>query len=69
MVLLLTQVQRAPAFGLMQRPVSQMLSCKMLMSTKMAMEIGSVLCVSPTDRTGSSPPQDSRGHPGWDFHG
>ena len=68
-VLLLTQVRLAREFGLLQSPVSQMLSCKMLMSTKMVTEIGSVLCVSPTDATGG-PPQDNRGsHPHQDFHG
>jgi len=44
----MTQEQLAGALGISQSAVSQMLSCKMLISTEMVMKIAVVLGESPT---------------------
>ena len=44
----MTQEQLAGALGISQSAVSQMLSCKMLISTEMVMKIAVVLGQSPT---------------------
>ena len=44
----MTQAQLAGALGISQSAVSQMLSCKMLISTEMVMKIAVVLGQSPT---------------------
>ena len=44
----MTQEQLAGALGISQSAVSQMLSCKMLISTEMVMKISVVLGESPT---------------------
>ena len=44
----MTQEQLADALGISQSAVSQMLSCKMLISTEMVMKIAVVLGQSPT---------------------
>ena len=44
----MTQEQLASALGISQSAVSQMLSCKMLISTEMVMKIAVVLGQSPT---------------------
>ena len=44
----MTQEQIAGALGISQSAVSQMLSCKMLISTEMVMKIAVVLGESPT---------------------
>ena len=44
----MTQEQLAGALGISQSAISQMLSCKMLISTEMVMKIAVVLGESPT---------------------
>ena len=44
----MTQAQLAGALGISQSAVSQMLSCRMLISTEMVMKIAVVLGQSPT---------------------
>ena len=44
----MTQEQLAGALGISQSAISQMLSCKMLISTEMVMKIAVVLGQSPT---------------------